>query len=495
METKNRNPSNVEGDTDVDLGLDLDIHNYSIRDLEHFFKLENNRHNYITADIELSQVKIREQLLSSGHVNKRFKRDLLQFLDNAKKQLLLHGRLRDDYQQPPTTIPVNFRLDPMPNIPNVYQDKTDSIGTTYSNIIYPSSSPPPLPPLPPLPSSYNRNVLEHEISVFPGTLNPIEKRTTNTSLCIDSVFRPNITTTNSYDFTYTLPKVMKNVISMKISSLEIPRMWYEFSTAKSNNIITIGVYNMSDYVDASYVIIIPDGNYTLNTLQLTINNIFGLVGGGINFLIMSVEPETLSVVIRVRNSMVDLRGNGVFFPYDNGDDHYSPDFWFSVDLQEGLDASIPIYKTLGWTLGFRKRNYIITKTNLFMAFQDSPYSVIPFVGHLMTETFFGSGYSNYIFLEIDDYNNNFKTDTIISSTGTSYLGKNILARIALSGGTSSIIIDNASDFVFKQRDYFGPVSLDRLRIRMLDRYGDPLNLNYSDFSFVLELTQLYTNIV
>ena len=60
--------------------LDLDIHNYNLRDLERFFKLKPNT-KYTASDIELKSYQIREQLLNSGHINKRFKRDLIEFLN------------------------------------------------------------------------------------------------------------------------------------------------------------------------------------------------------------------------------------------------------------------------------------------------------------------------------------------------------------------------------------------------------------------------------
>jgi hypothetical protein len=63
--------------------LDLDINNYNINDLEKFFRLKPNS-KYTAADIELKEYQIREQLLNSGHINNRFKRDLIDFLEIAK---------------------------------------------------------------------------------------------------------------------------------------------------------------------------------------------------------------------------------------------------------------------------------------------------------------------------------------------------------------------------------------------------------------------------
>ena len=68
--------------------LDLDIHNYTIADIETFFQFKP-KSKYSAADIEFHEYRIREQLLQSGHINKRYKRDLIAFLETAKEWLTL----------------------------------------------------------------------------------------------------------------------------------------------------------------------------------------------------------------------------------------------------------------------------------------------------------------------------------------------------------------------------------------------------------------------
>ena len=70
-------------------GLDLDINNYTIKDLETFFKINASNKAYTAADIELREAEIREALLSSGHIDKKFKRDLIMFLETAKDWLIV----------------------------------------------------------------------------------------------------------------------------------------------------------------------------------------------------------------------------------------------------------------------------------------------------------------------------------------------------------------------------------------------------------------------
>ena len=74
-----------------------------------------------------------------------------------------------------------------------------------------------------------------------------------------------------------------------------------------------------------------------------------------------------------------------------------------------------------------------------------------------------------------------------------FIGENILARIQVSNPLFSIIINNGEDHVFKSRDYFGDVKIRKLRIKVLDKYGEVINLNHSEISLSLELTQRYSS--
>jgi hypothetical protein len=97
---------------------------------------------------------------------------------------------------------------------------------------------------------------------------------------------------------------------------------------------------------------------------------------------------------------------------------------------------------------------------------------------------------NYFFLEVDDFQNNFMTDSIVSTVvnkGTpAFLGNNIIARIPVN---SSVFGEKYTQF---KRDYFGPVTLERLRIRLLNKFGEVVSLQSNDFSFSMELKELYS---
>jgi len=112
---------------------------------------------------------------------------------------------------------------------------------------------------------------------------------------------------------------------------------------------------------------------------------------------------------------------------------------------------------------------------------------------LVSESSFGSSYTNYLYLEVDDFNNNCQTNTIYAyNEPASYISNNILARISLNNVAFTIIQDNASDTINKKREYYGPIRLEKLRIRLLNKYGKVIDLNNNNYSFVLELKQIYS---
>jgi len=88
--------------------IDLNINNYSVEDLENFFQLKTYK-KYSVSDIEYKEYEIRQILLSSGHIDKRFKSDLITFLDKAK-QIIIYNRFNVSTIEP-STLPYNFKLD------------------------------------------------------------------------------------------------------------------------------------------------------------------------------------------------------------------------------------------------------------------------------------------------------------------------------------------------------------------------------------------------
>jgi len=73
----------------------------------------------------------------------------------------------------------------------------------------------------------------------------------------------------------------------------------------------------------------------------------------------------------------------------------------------------------------------------------------------------------------------------------SIMSPDILARISVKGSYFSLIMESDFNIVTEPRRYFGPVDIQRLRIRLFDDKGRILPMNNSNFSFCLNLKMLY----
>ncbi len=325
-------------------------------------------------------------------------------------------------------------------------------------------------------------------------INPKKINTITRSINIDSIFRKNYDNTKSTDFTYILPQPLTNVLSMKLTSLELPNMSYSFSNSELSNRFTIHCYNIpvlniddtlsfDNPYDESYEVVIPEGNYIAPNFAEMLNNYFVNSGGGLFFIHYAVnEFNTNSIFRTVHDEDVD------------GKDPYAgnitdKNFYFTIDFDI---PGLPLYKTAGWNLGFRNHSYTVTKD---MEYNDitTANTILNYKSYLSSESSFGSSILQYVFLSIDDFQRNSVSDSTISMFQNSLLSDNIIARITLTSGQNTIVIDDSSDMKFKKRKYFGPTRIDKLHIKLLNRYGDILNINKNDISFSLEIEQDYSN--
>lgn len=104
-----------------------------------------------------------------------------------------------------------------------------------------------------------------------GALNPILKQTTTRVVSIDSQYRSDKTKIST-EFTFNLSEPLKDVVSLRLYSIQIPYTWYTIGTAFGNNLFyfkgrTSGIDNSLHDVKVE---ILP-GNYTPSVLISTVN--------------------------------------------------------------------------------------------------------------------------------------------------------------------------------------------------------------------------------
>jgi hypothetical protein len=355
--------------------------------------------------------------------------------------------------------------------------------------------------------SYPTSINVHNAPYSEGTINPIQKHTVTKVINIDSTFRENYSGSSSTNFTWDLNKKETKVVSMRVSALDIPVCWYTIDDINHRNQFTIKVHNwVNEGEHDQYLITIPPGNYFSEAFVITLNSIFQTIGDGLNYLIAAIDPHTLKTIIRAvdKRDTLPITNRA---PFVTGSEYYSPNFYFEIDFfperDKFLQAPSPLIKknikqfqefqrTVGWFIGFRKFDYIVTSG---MSVQQSAFiantPTMIYNCALSSEAIYSNSINNYCFLSIDDHHNNCVCQPIVSSTGESYISNNIMARITVDSLPNTILYDNGRDKIFKERTYMGPITLEKLKINLLNKYGEIINLNETDFSFTLELTELY----
>jgi hypothetical protein len=97
---------------------------------------------------------------------------------------------------------------------------------------------------------------------------------------------------------------------------------------------------------------------------------------------------------------------------------------------------------------------------------------------------------NYVYLAIEDFNQNVN-NSFISAMSDTVSSSDIIARITVGDNYFSVINETNKSIITEPREYFGPVDISRLRIRIYDEYGRILDMNNADYSFCLTMKQIY----
>lgn len=460
------------------MDFDLNINNYETNDL---LKLLNISPNY-TLDIVENKVRnYCETIKNDRTISINSKKDILYFFNDVKIKLLQTIELPDnDY---------NHQRKNAKNSANLINNNTITKNISTNNIfsdtkidydITEEENNEDTTNHPIVNKPFTNFIYSNPSMAFDGIINPLERRVITKVISLDSRFRENYCSTNSNNFPIELNSPLQNVISMKLVALELPRMWYSISNAFGNNVMEIELYNMKDYANNTQKIIIPNGNYSNETLVMMLNNYFTNVKNGLEYIRFDVNIANSKAYFYVKSDpTVDT-----ILPYDPANAHYSPNFYYRLNFSNKCSG-------FGLYLGYKNAIYDGTKDSIF---QDN-FFVVPGViyrGIIISEISCGTNLDYYIFVDVNDFNKNFTTNTIVSQKTNSFLGNNILGRITLNILPDGILINNPSDYNFKTRDYYGPVKIRKLQIRLIDRFGREIDLLNNDFSISLEFNVLYS---
>jgi hypothetical protein len=385
-----------------------------------------------------------------------------------------------------------------------------------------------------------------ELPAPPWYLNTAATRTITQDMSVDTRFRPDYYTTLSTNFTVDLPEPQKKVVSMRISAIEMPMTYYSISSSIGNNTMLIISDAVPDDLDAgnyidytgnsiagftptnhAWLVHITDGNYdTISWMnaasrakaETAVNEALSLAKPGavdemgrFYKLKSPVPTDYLNTSFQasgenasqerqdIRFLMNKINGKSIFSTplpgdiitgtYDAliGDDtnrRRLSMIRFNVDIHGHLDTDTNIQMKLGWTLGFRASEYVMGNV--------SPVTTSTPVSAVSEGTGFITG-PRYAFLSIEDYLNSARPSFIVAY-GTHTRANNIITRINLGGGgyhNLSTRDAGLTGHANRTREYFGPVDIQKLTIKLQDEYGRIIDINNMDWSFTVTFKKLY----
>ena len=448
--------------------FDLDVKNYSIDELVNMFSLIKP---YNEEDVAINKIKLKERINGQSDLTLNNKEDILRFLDNGAKMIIealqsnLHIHKPHDFLDLKNTIlsnsGSNFIIKSISNIGGL--DAKPWEGKFIDNPNHP-----------------------------PGYINPINISTIKRSINIDTRFRNNYYTTSATNFSITLPTKITKVLSMRLASIEVPITYYVISQYQGNSFFKIEwdfcgnlIYEENKYL-CSGVVKIPDGNYEPFWQDATLaTDLASMINRYIHCL---AKPESIVYshiggdYDKIKNIYynVDRTSGRSGFAWDVSTNVVAEQFriTFGVDENGNQDIGTNIQLRLGWFLGFRVGIY----EGSSMVSEGICYMKGP----------------RYAFLCINDYNNSV-SDYFVSAFSSSVLQKDIIARINLTsiqqtnGVYQSGQDDGSSIQINRQRNYFGPVDIERLDIKLVDEYGRIIDLNNMDWSLALTMECFYSN--
>jgi len=417
------------------MDLDLNIENYATSEVEALFGL---MYPYTLNDILQKETHMIEVIAKDKTYSVQHKTNFVAFMKKAKGKLIsrlqreIERQMVNDVEEDVDELLIPSDIGKVVNQTTAVQIGGNSfVLNQETNTLNDMTNP----------NKYLNPIETFPTNIARSNLNNLKRKTVVQTVILNSLFREDYKNTISSDFLLILPYQFKNVLSIRLSSIQLPNVLYCFSTAKLNNIMFIE--ENGDDPGARGTVLLPDGNYTLSGLAFALQH-------AINEQLQICPPRFI-VTAQEHTQKITI---------SNLQHTFSMNFFKDVE-------SIDFNSTMGWILGFRNIEY--------------NYS-----GVYTGEAIYNSVASDYIFFVLNDFNNS-QSQNILAMYSKSYIGNNILAMIPLTSNSFHICFDNGSDFIEKKRDYFGPVNLQRLKIELRNQYGELLDLNQMDFSFSLEV--------
>ena len=279
---------------------------------------------------------------------------------------------------------------------------------------------------------------------------------------------------------------------MSISSVERPLTYHHISSYYNNNVFSIELLDSNNNLIGNIQKIeLSPGLYESRISSYSPNDVNRIICYSIE---KEVNDKIKELVFQdISNNLqfvIEPRSGFSCFKFDNSN-NITNNILGTKKIKINFNVnntntnasncySNELYQKLGWQLGFRSNALIIDANDLF--------AVSAGICHI--------NYPRYIYIAIDDFQSS--SQNYFSIASDSIVAPNIITRInilsLLEEKTAFKQGAYAGDIYYNQkhiREYFGPTSINKLKIQLLDEYGRNFSLNNMDWSFIITFDCLY----
>ena len=318
--------------------------------------------------------------------------------------------------------------------------------------------------------------------------NSDNKRTITRILTVDSKFKDDDKKKTTSHFQVSFPERINKVKKMEITEYSGPSAIRMISTKQQNNFFTLTLKYSDSTSDANKVIKSPD-TYRIERSIMTsasviefINNInaqLTTAGGDFQYGSFKFNHDIVAAV-SLNEIIMDRT---ISFVFDKNSASNVSEVVLDFVSPHTVTTSVPLVfeKSLGYILGFRKNKVFSTSVT------DNKY-------YILAESIVDLNDFKYAYLIVDDFISNSESNIITSEiksqgncSGSLIHGGNILGKIIYRNELNYNMYNRV---ISTPREYYGCVDIQKLKIALVNEYGDYIDTQQLDWSFTLCLTSV-----
>ena len=257
-------------------------------------------------------------------------------------------------------------------------------------------------------------------------------------ICVDSQFRDAPTLSLASDFYFTMLTPVRNVMRIRITSVEFPNN-YPFFTVQRRN-VSFGL-QYGPGLGLTATVTVAEGNYTAGDMVDALTDALGAYLTGLTVTFSEVTGRF--TIVSTTPFAIDTTVGGFDRPFAYGLGYYLG-FTRAVHTATGPDGS---------------GNYVLTSN-----------TCANFAG------------DHYVFIRVNNY------ECVRQKTAENEFAA--LAKVILREPKNYMTFDDYGSQHIKEVVFPTPVDLTRLQIQVLDPYGEVLDMCSSQWSMSLEVLEL-----